>query len=137
MKNFNQKEFAPEANGQQNASPLRKALQNTNAIAIAGIFILIVLHFVSQFTIFKVETAQNAPVRAEIVPAPENQQVAEIKVVEETKNLEAVETVERVTPVVAQPKSKPAPVRVSPKKKEPRETRAERLRRAERILTGV
>jgi hypothetical protein len=37
----------------------------------------------------------------------------------------------------AQPETKTAPPRVVIRKKEPRQSKAERLRRAERFLTGV
>lgn len=112
-----------------------------HSIAGLALFSLVVLHFVSQFTIFKIENPQTeAPVfKPEIVA--ENKPVADAEKIiqeEEPETTQAVKTSNPTEPNFVQPKPKPAPARVVIKKKEPpRETRAERLRRAERILTGV
>lgn len=114
----------------------------------AAIFAVIVLHFAAQFVFFRGEkivsenetvNRQNVEIKAEnekqiVAAEPENQPDAEIKTeYDEARNLTA-----RTTPGdVVQPKSKFEPEPAVIKKKETRESKAERLRRAEKILTGI
>ncbi|CAN5874899.1 hypothetical protein BH20ACI4_BH20ACI4_09520 [soil metagenome] len=76
---------------------------------------------------FKTEVEKNSPAKQIIEIAPEQYEV---------KKVEVITIPEFIKPVPRQLKESiaaPKPVR----KKEVRETRAERLRRAERVLTGV
>ncbi len=76
---------------------------------------------------FETEVEKNSPAKQIIEIAPEQVEV---------KKVEVITLPEYVKPAPRQRKETvPAPKPV--KKKEVRETRAERLRRAERILTGV
>lgn len=112
----------------------------------AAVFALVVLHFVSQFVFFRNEK--------KLCPIENSMTAAQIESKYEAKTLEVVNIPE--TGIVAPPlaASKAATRRnVQPetrtpatpqqqrkpaiRKKEFRETRAERLRRVERILTGV
>ena len=107
-------------------------------IAIAAILAVGVLHFVYQLSFISTETSENrgmaeAPAKIEQVRQPP----VEAPPVE----LEAKKTNEVTAPKPAAPVQKlqpqAAPAKTQLKKKEPVETRAERLRRAEKILTGV
>lgn len=66
---------------------------------------------------------------------PEIETAAEIKTESEAPKPDVADASETEAPVV-QPEPKIVPSRVV-RKKEPRESRTERLRRAERILTGI
>ncbi|MDQ4122465.1 MAG: hypothetical protein M3209_13585 [Acidobacteriota bacterium] len=100
----------------------------------AAILALIVLHFVSQFIFFQNENAPNEITPPEI----ENKQIVEIKPESEPAKPSYVTTPEPVTaPRSAPQERKPAPSPKVTKKKLPRESKAERLRRTEKILTGV
>jgi cytoskeletal protein RodZ len=141
MKKFNQNQKQTSNIGESNIRPsvLSKLTRRNNTIAGAAILAVIVLHFVSQFVFFQGENpapkieAINQPI-AEI--KSENAPVAEIKTESEAKKPEIADAPDAIPPIV-QPEPKNAPSRVVIKKKESRESRAERLRRAERILTGI
>lgn len=143
MKKFNQNKIRANRVSKSNTQTLflSKATRKHNTLAIAAIFFLIVLHFVSQFTFFKADNFKVENPQAEkpflAIEKAENEQIAEIKIRDEAKNPDIAATANPTTTVV-QPKPKiTPPARIMIKKKEPRESRAERLRRAERILTGV
>lgn len=97
----------------------------------AAIFALIVLHFLSQFVFFRGEIK---------TPQIENEQSVEIKTEYKAKMPEEIKMPDADIPKVAKPKietSAPARKTAVRKKEEQRESRAERLRRAERFLTGA
>ena len=94
----------------------------------AAISALIVLHFVSQFIFFQNEN---------ISPKTENEQIVEIKPEYEPAKPDVVIIPKSTAPIIAQPERKAAPFRKVAKKKPRGESKAERLRRAERLLTGA
>lgn len=100
---------------------------------VAAIFAVIVLHLAAQFIFFRSENSESEISSFKI----ENEQPVEIKTEYETKTPDIIEK-----PVLAPPVVKPKPAAAAPprtvlKKREPRESRTERLRRAEKILTGI
>jgi hypothetical protein len=99
----------------------------------AAISALIVLHFVSQFIFFQNEDVQNE----NISPKTENEQIVEIKPEYEPAKPDIVTIPKPTAPIIAQPERKAAPFRKVAKKKPRGESKAERLRRAERLLTGA
>ncbi len=118
-----------------------RKLRAQPVITGAAIFAIIVVHFVSQTSFFQNEnfiSKQNSP-------KIENEQSTETKTQYEAKSLDVkpmpdkatLKTApEKATPSVS-PKPKIVPSNAVIKKREPGESKAERLRRAERILTGV
>jgi len=106
-----------------------------------AIFAIIIVHFVSQTSFFRNEnfiSKQNSP-------KIENEQSTETKTQYGAKSLDVKPMPDKatlktapdeVTPSVS-PKPKIVPSNAVIKKREPGESKAERLRRAERILTGV
>jgi hypothetical protein len=149
MKKFNQNKIQADGVSESNSrlTVLKKTTKKHQTTAIIAIFSLIVLHFVSQFFFFGAgsSTIENSSVSVEPV-AIENQQIAEVKIEKETaevkvkkeiKDLDVVTTPKTIEPI-AKPQPKAATLsRPLVKRKEPRETRAERLRRVERSLTGI
>lgn len=132
--------------------PGRK-IKRHELIAGAAIFLFVLLHFVSPFIfvsnenpsneitslqtekfekIEKIEDKRSAPVETEYKAEYKIENKAEVKP-------ESAKTIKPPAPVTqkvaAQPKIAPRPA--IKKKEPPRESRAERLRRAEKILTGV
>jgi CheY-like chemotaxis protein len=115
---------------------------NRPLLISAAIFIVCVIHFVSQVTFFQkentltkqetlqIETQQSSKANTQ------NQQSYETEKQYEAKTLDIETKIEKAIPVTP-PKTKIVPSRIGLKKQERRETRAERLRRAERVLTGV
>jgi|GEM_PF-3193760 len=99
----------------------------------AAISALIVLHFVSQFIFFQNEDVQNE----NIPPKIENEQIVEIKPKYEPTKPDVVIIPKPTAPIIAQPERKTASFRKVAKKKQRGESKAERLRRAERLLTGA
>ena len=99
----------------------------------AAISALIVLHFVSQFIFFQNENVQDE----NISPKIENGQIVEIKPEYESAKPDVVTIPKPTAPIIAQPERKTAPFRKVAKKKQRGESKAERLRRAERLLTGA
>lgn len=107
------------------------------AIAIAVILTVAALHFTFQFSFILSEKSENnradgLPVKIEQL----HQKPLEIKPAEVEAKTKDVTTL-KPSPPIKQSRIKNAPVKPQPKKKNPVETRAERLRRAEKILTGV
>lgn len=141
MKRFNQNEIrANDGESNIQAQRPRKSAQWHYTAAGAAILVIIILHFVSQFMFFQSEKAsqeieainhRSVEIKPEIeTGGSETEAAAKKPEVADIPNAEAAP--------VAQPQSKPAPpTRVVIKKKESRESRAERLRRAEKFLTGI
>ena len=135
MKRFNQNRRQTPGTGESHARPsfLNKlAHRHRNKFGTA-IFAIIALHFVSQFIFFPNDDSQ----MEENSPKVENQQTVEIKTENQVSEPNIVAKPEAAVPSIVQPARKIAPPPTLIKKKEPRESRAERLRRAERLLTGV
>ena len=127
------------------SSILRKPAQRYRMIAGATIFAVISTLFISQFIFFQGENHQSDKISAsienehseKISSGTENEQSGEVKTEHEVRNLDTVTTpTRRVSPII-QNDSVTAPPRKVIKKKGLRKPMAERLRRAERILTGV
>jgi hypothetical protein len=134
MKRFNQNRTQTNEVGNSNVRPSffgKLAHKHRNKLG-AAIFAIIALHFVSQFVFFPSDNPQIE----ENLPKIENEQTVEIKTENEVAKPNIVAKPE-VVPSVVQPERKIAPSQTLIKKKEPRESRAERLRRAEKILTGI
>ena len=140
MKKYNQNTNQPNETGKSNIQPpfISKPTRKLYIKAGAVIFAIIILHFVSQFIFIQNEKLESEITSAVTEPeqSVESIKSAEIKTEAKTKNVEIVKAPVPAAPTV-QPEPKIAPSRTILKKKETRESRAERLRRAERILTGV
>lgn len=137
---FRQKLRQPDETVQPQASLsfLNKLTQRFPAkVGGAAISALIVLHFVSQFIFFQND---NAPVEI-TAPKIENEQIVEIKPEKEPVKSDITalpaEAVPAAPAVVEPVPAAAPPLQKSVKKKQSRESKTERLRRAERILTGV
>ncbi|HEX8639417.1 MAG TPA: hypothetical protein VF692_15210 [Pyrinomonadaceae bacterium] len=95
---------------------------------------MIVLHFVSQFIFFPSEKFQN-DVTSVKTKAEES---VKIKAEYDTSSSDIKATAVSAPPVVPpKPKIVAPPLKIIKKKEPARESRAERLRRAEKILTGA
>ncbi len=117
----------------------RKIFKWRNAVAVAAILAIGVLHFAFQMSVIRTEVSKTShavevpPVRVEPVrAAPVEAAPAEFKPKKINSALPS-----KNLPAVKKRQAEIAPVKPQPKKKEAVETRSERLRRAERILTGV
>lgn len=99
----------------------------------AAIFAIIVLHFAAQFVFFNNKDLTSEKAFAKTENEQIKPQSAEIKTEYKAINSDVVTTpppmIRRESRIIASP--------AAVKKKQPREARAERLRRAEKILTGV
>lgn len=143
MKRFNHSDIQTH-DGESNTRPIqtRKSAQWHYTAAGAAIFVIIILHFVSQFIFFQSEKASQeleAVNHRSVEIQPEIEQSVRIET-EATAQKPEVVSIPNDAPVpIVQPQSKPAPPSraVIKKKEQPRQSRAERLRRAEKILTGV
>lgn len=104
----------------------------------AVILAITVMHFVLQISFIQKENLRAVETAPEIVQPPEQAvQVIEINPKEyEVRKVEII-TIPEVVQPVAPRQTEAAPVRIPSRKKPVRESRAERLRRAERILTGA
>jgi type IV secretory pathway VirB10-like protein len=132
--NHNQIRADETAKSDIRLSFLSKLTQRFSAkVGGAAISALIVLHFVSQFIFFQNENVQNE----NIPPKIENEQIVEIKKEYEPTKPDVVTTLKPTAPIIAQPERKTVPFRKVAKKKQRGESKAERLRRAERLLTGA
>lgn len=124
---------------------LSKLTLNHYTIAGAAIFAIIVLHFVFQFAFIQRENFRSALIS--IQPEPLKEKSVEIRIEENSSKLDvntnkADENKSKIDTIsssetVAPQQSEIVPSKTVVKKKETRETRAERLRRAEKVLTGV
>ena len=129
-------------NREINISFIKKISENRNKIAIAGIMVVAILHSVGQLSFIQNESLRSEElaaqtenggsqeIRAEIKqPAqvmdikPEADELRTIKVADVSENTRSHRRIEALPPQT--------------KKKAVRETKEARLRRAERILTGV
>jgi hypothetical protein len=138
---FAEKEFMKTI--KENAS-FKELFKWRSELAFVAILAIAILHFAFQFSFIRSENSENSraaefPVKIE-QPLP---QVVEIKPAEieakkqfETKKITSVKPPKSVVPI-RQQRTEAAPSKPLLKKKVPVESRAARLRRAERILTGV
>ncbi len=142
MKRFNQNQIQTTRFGELKIRPsfLSKPTRKHYSKAGAAILAIIILHFVSQFIFFQSEKFESERTSAKTENERNNEQNdeqdVEIKTEYDARN-SAIVTTSAPVPSTVQRDTKIAPSRSVIKKKEQRESRAERLRRAERILTGV
>jgi hypothetical protein len=113
--------------------------QGNRKAAGAAILAVMVLHFASQFAFF--ESEEPLPTHEAVnIQIPENNPEIDLDLGTETQQFQiaapTLTTPKTVTPTV-RPEAKIAPSKMVIRKREPRESRTARLRRAERILTGV
>lgn len=123
-----------------------KLLKWRGEIAFAAILAIAVLHFAFQFSFIRSETGENSradgfPVKIEksrpqIVETESAPAEIKAKKKPETNKSGNFKSSKTAPPVGSRP-TEIAPVQPLPKKKVPVESRAARLRRAERILTGI
>ncbi|HEY0459310.1 MAG TPA: hypothetical protein VGC97_09260 [Pyrinomonadaceae bacterium] len=117
----------------------KKVFQSRNAIAVAAILAIGVLHFAFQMSFIRYEVSKNRtplevpPVKIEQHSAPS----ADNNLDEFESKKADVLMPEKTAPSVRRREAEIAPAKPKPKKKEAFESRTERLRRAEKILTGV
>jgi len=113
----------------------RTIFKRRNTIGIAAILVVGILHFAFQLSIIQTEKKQVAenPVSIEQV----HEKTAEIKPVEFEATKVDVVLPEKNAPQIKQRQPEIAPAKMQLKKKEAVDARAERLRRAEKILTGI
>ena len=136
MKRFdqNQRQTSEASESHIRPSFLNELAQKHRNKFGAAIFAIIALHFISQFVFFQSDNSQIE----ENLPKIENEQTVEIKTENQPSEPDIVAKPETTAaPTIVQPERKIAPPQTLIKKKEPRESRAERLRRAEKLLTGV
>ncbi len=117
-----------------------------NASAAAAILAIGVLHFAFQVSFIRSEVTENRP-PAEVPAVTVEQPVSAVPVeAEETADAPTKNKIEskidasapRTARLMRQRQAEtPAPVKAQPRKREAVESRAARLRRVERILTGV
>ena len=124
------------------SSFLRKPMRKHYSKAGAAILAIIILHFVSQFIFLQNENYESEQVSAKTEGIrnneQNNEQNVEVKTEYEARDSGIIQTpVPVAVPPTARRKPEIAPLQKIINKKEPRESRTERLRRAERILTGV
>lgn len=138
MKRFNQNKIQTNETGKSSVQQvsLNKPKRGYYTIVTVTIFAIIVLHFAAQFVFFNSKSLQSEKAFAETENEQIKQQGAEIKTELKAKISDIVTTPVPTSPTVRR-ESKIAASPVAEKKKQPRETRAERLRRAEKILTGI
>jgi serine/threonine protein kinase len=117
-------------------STARKWQRSRSAIAGASILAILVAHFVWQFYFVRKENLQIAEAPSKVVEEAEKQ-IVEAQPQYEAKNQENAEQPKIKAPVVESPQSEIKPSQTVLKKKAPVETRAERLRRVEKALTGI
>lgn len=136
MKRFNQTRIQTKEIGKTNIRALSTSKSKRVYYAKIGtaIFAIIVLHFAAQFIFFNSKNLQGENTFAKTENEPIKRHSAEIKTEYKAINSDVVTT---PAPPVIQREGKIAASPVAEKKKQPRETRAERLRRAEKLLTGV
>jgi hypothetical protein len=138
-----EREFLIErSKAKKNQNPDNKSLFSKavfkwrNAVAIAAILAVGVLHFAYQLSVIKTESTQVAefPVKTEQV----SKQTAETKSIEfEAKKADVVNLEKPVPTIIKQRQTEVAPSKPQYKKKVTVETKSARLRRAEKLLTGI
>jgi len=124
-----------------NQSRLSKTIfKRRNAIGIVAILAIGVLHFVFQISFIQSEKTQVAenPVKIETISEqPAEIKPAEIKPAEfEVKKADII-LPPKPAPQIKQRQTEIAPAKPQLKKKDSAPTKSERLRRAEKILTGI
>ncbi len=111
-----------------------------NAAAVVSILAIGVLHFVFQISFIRSEVSENRPI-LEVPPIKiESVSAAPVEtgsIKNKAKKSETLASPKNVRAAVRQRQMEPAPLKPQLKKREAVESRAARLRRAERILTGV
>ena len=143
MKRFYQNQTHTNKTGEAGIRPsfFSKPANRHNAKIVAAIFAVIILHSVFQFVFFRSEeislkaeavSGQSAEIKSEKVQRVEVKAESEIAM----KMPDIVKMPSAAAPTF-QPEPKVVRSRVVIKKKEPRLSEAQRLRRAEKILTGV
>jgi hypothetical protein len=113
----------------------RTVFKRRNTIGIAAILVVGILHFAFQISFIQTEKRQVAEAPAKIEPA--RAQPAESKPVEFEATKADIVLPEKTAPQTRQRQPETAPAKMQLKKKEAIEPRAARLRRAEKILTGI
>ena len=144
MNGFKQNQIQAKKVGESNIrlSFLRKPARKHYSKAGAAILAIIILHFVSQFIFLQNENYESERVSAKTKDTrnnkQNNEQNVEIKTEYEARDSGVMRLpIPAAVPPTARHKPEIAPSQMVIKKKEPRESRAGRLRRAERILTGI
>ena len=132
-------------------SSFKRLFKWRSEIAFVAILVIAAAHLAFQFSIIRSENVENSralefPVNAAEIPVKIEQiqlqtiktESAEIEAEKktETKKIYNVKPPKPILPV-RERRTEIAPSRPQPKKKTPVESRAARLRRAEKILTGV
>ena len=118
-----------------------KIFNRRNAVLLAAILTIGVLHFALQMSFIRKEVSKTRP--AIEVPAIQMEPVAAPPVNVQpaadfdSKKMPARQPQKAVLPLKSRPQFDTAPAKMTPKRKEAGESRAARLRRAERLLTGI
>ena len=109
-----------------------------NAIAVAAILAIGILHFAFQMSFIQRENKEN-PYASEMVVAPSKVVERSIVIASSEFEMNEADDVkrEKAAPAFKQARIETAPSKMPSKKNDFAETRAERLRRAEKILTGI
>jgi type IV secretory pathway VirB10-like protein len=143
MKSFNQNQGQAVEAVESSIRPfvLRRLTRRNQTIAGAAILAIIVLHFAAQFIFFQSEKPSpeiEAISRQSVEIESESEPNLEIETQSEARKPDVVAMPEKAAPnIQPEPKIAPSQQQTLIRKKEPRESKAERLRRAERLLTGV
>lgn len=125
-----------------NISLIKKISGNRNKIALAGILVVAILHSVGQLTFIQNESLRSEELAAQMENSESREITAEIEqpaqVIDNKPEADELRTI-KVSEVSENTKSHRRIEAAAPqtKKKSARETKEARLRRAERILTGV
>ena len=116
----------------------KDVFRRRNAIAVAAILAIGILHFAFQMSFIQRENKENLRVAATVVAPPK---VAERNIVIASPEFEMNKAddvkLEKSAPAFKQRRTGNAPPKLSPKKQDSADTNTERLRRAEKILTGI
>jgi hypothetical protein len=122
----------------------KKIFNWRNAVPVAAILAIGVLHFALQISVIRPEVSENhtaleiPPVKVEPARALPLEAVPAVVEIKKPGVAAAPQkTVSRVKPRQLESAPSIAPTKPVVRKKEAGETRAERLRRAERLLTGI
>jgi hypothetical protein len=116
-------------------STARNWQKSRSMIAGASILAILVAHFVWQFYFVRKENLQIAGATGKV--AETDKQIVETQTEYETKNQEIGVPPKIKAPIVESPQAEIKPSQTFLKKKVPVETKAERLRRVEKALTGI
>ena len=146
---FDQKPYLTDglSDAQSNKPFAKKPKKKRHKLAATAIFAIFVLQFVWQFSFIQSEKLRNVEknlneIQLEELPAKIIEKSVEVETVFVEKKAEIVIPPKNAIPIVyRQAENKPMqaenkPTQVEIKKKPSRETKMERLRRAEQLLTG-